>query len=610
MPPPAVLTLEGLAVTFATPAGEAAAVRDFSLQVARGECLGVVGESGAGKSQVFLAVMGLLAANGRAAGRAVFGSPPVDLLTLRGAALDRIRGARIGMVFQDPMTSLTPHLCVGDEVAEPMVRHLGLSWREARARALSLLQQVHVADAPRRMMQFPHELSGGIRQRVMIAIALACDPELLIADEPTTALDVTIQAQILALLAELKRERGMALVLITHDFGAIAGVADRVAVMQAGRIVELDTVRAVMKSPRHPYTQALLRALPADGVGASAEAARGTPPVTAAAGIPTLSISRLRVQFPVARGWLARSVALRAVDDVSFDLRPGEALGVVGESGSGKSTLARAAMRLLRPDAGQVVWLGKSVGSLSTAGLKPLRRNLQIVFQDPLASLDPRMTVGEIVAEPLRVHRPELSAADSARAVADMLIRVGLSADLITRYPHEFSGGQCQRIGIARAMILKPRLLVCDEAVSALDVSIQGQIVTLLADLKRESGMSILFVSHNLAVVRRLCDRVLVLYLGRMMELASVDQLYTQPRHPYTRELLEAIPIPDPDLQPVRLGRVLCGEPPSALNPPSGCVYRTRCPQAAEVCGTGIPTWEEEYGVACHRWREVARSTS
>jgi oligopeptide transport system ATP-binding protein len=285
-------------------------------------------------------------------------------------------------------------------------------------------------------------------------------------------------------------------------------------------------------------------------------------------------------------------------------------LGVVGESGSGKSTLARAALRLVRPDAGQVVWLGRSVESLSTAALKPLRRDLQIVFQDPLASLDPRMTVGEIVAEPLRVHRPELSAIDRARAVAEMLVRVGLSGDLIRRYPHEFSGGQCQRIGIARAMILKPRLLVCDEAVSALDASIQGQIMTLLSDLKHDYGLSILFVSHNLAVVRRLCDRVLVLYLGRMMELASVEQLYAQPRHPYTRELLDAVPVPDPELQPARLGRVLGGEPPSALNPPSGCIYRTRCPQAAEVCSSGVPAWEEEYGVACHRWREVARSTS
>jgi oligopeptide transport system ATP-binding protein len=299
---------------------------------------------------------------------------------------------------------------------------------------------------------------------------------------------------------------------------------------------------------------------------------------------------------------------LRAVDDVSLDLRAGEALGVVGESGSGKSTLARAALLLIRPAAGQVVWMGRSLEGLSARELKPLRREFQIVFQDPLASLDPRMTVGEIVEEPLRVHQPELDAGDRARAVAEMLVRVGIAADLINRYPHEFSGGQCQRIGIARAMILKPRLLVCDEPVSALDVTIQDQIVTLLADLKREYGMCILFVSHNLAVVRRLCDRVLVLYLGRMMELASSERLYTRALHPYTRDLLEAVPIPDPDVQPARLTRVLGGEPPSPLNPPSGCVYRTRCPHAKDVCREQVPAWEEAeegHWVACHRWREL-----
>jgi oligopeptide/dipeptide ABC transporter ATP-binding protein len=631
----AVLRLEDLNVTFNTPDGEVPAVRDFSLVVARGECVGVVGESGAGKSQAFLAAMGLLASNGRVQGRARFGS--IDLIAQQGADLDRVRGARIGMVFQDPMTSLTPHLAVGDQVAEPIVRHLKVSWREARSRALALLQQVHVTDAARRMTQYPHELSGGMRQRVMIAIALACDPELLIADEPTTALDVTIQAQILALLVELKRVRGMAMVLITHDFGAVAGVADRVAVMQGGRILELDTVRAVMKTPRHPYTQGLLRAVAlgegartadaatalrmpsgdapalADSLARSVETAAGLVPSSgprlSRADVPiALSVSRLSVHFPIPRGWFARPAILRAVDDVSLDLRAGDALGVVGESGSGKSTLARAALLLIRPNSGQVVWMGRSLEGLSARELKPLRRELQLVFQDPLASLDPRMTVGEIVEEPLRVHHPELKAGDRARAVAEMLVRVGIAPDLINRYPHEFSGGQCQRIGIARAMILKPRLLVCDEPVSALDVTIQEQIVTLLADLKREYGMCILFVSHNLAVVRRLCDRVLVLYLGRMMELASSERLYTRALHPYTRDLLEAVPIPDPDVQPARLTRVLGGEPPSPLNPPSGCVYRTRCPHAKEVCGERVPAWEEAeegHWVACHRWREL-----
>ena len=597
-----VLRLEGLAVTFAIADAEVAAVRDFSLSIGRGECVGVVGESGAGKSQAFLAVMGLLASNGRVQGRASFGS--MNLIGQQGADLDRVRGARIGMVFQDPMTSLTPHIPVGDQVAEPIVRHMKVSWREARSRALALLQRVHVTDAPRRMTQYPHELSGGMRQRVMIAIALACDPELLIADEPTTALDVTIQAQILSLLKELKHERGMAMVLITHDLGAVAGIADRVAVMQSGRIVELDTVHAVMKTPRHPYTQALLRAMP-KMEGPFAEA--GANDVNRA----VLKVSRLSVQFDVHRGWFERPLTLRAVDDVSIELHAGEALGVVGESGCGKSTLARALLRLIRPTTGQVVGMGRALDGLSTRELKSLRGKLQIIFQDPLASLNPRMTVGEIIEEPLRVHRPELNANDRARTVAEMLTAVGIDPSLVSRYPHQFSGGQCQRIGIARAMILKPQLLVCDEPVSALDVSIQEQIVSLLADLKRKYGMCILFVSHNLAVVRRLCERVLVLYLGRMMELASSEQLYTRARHPYTRELLEAVPVPDPDIQPARLARALSGEPPSPLNPPTGCVYRTRCPHAADLCREQAPPWEEEGGthwVACHRWREVAVS--
>jgi oligopeptide/dipeptide ABC transporter ATP-binding protein len=621
-----LLQLENLSVRFSTPHGDVEAVKDFSLSLPQGECIGIVGESGAGKSQAFLAAMGLLAANGRVSGRARFASS--ELIGRPAAELNRFRGSRVGMVFQDPMTSLTPHIVVGDQVAEPMVHHLRLSWREARSRALTLLEKVHVTDAPRRMTQYPHELSGGMRQRVMIAIALSCDPQLLIADEPTTALDVTIQAQILSLLAELKRERGTAMVLITHDFGAVAGIADRVAVMKSGRIVELDSVGAVMKTPRHPYTQELLRAMPrmnaqlstgsatvgetrlpcAEGVdGAVALDRQASPGAADGTAQSALSISGLSVHFAVPRGLFRRTAMLRAVDDVSLELRAGEVLGVVGESGCGKSTLARAALLLLRPTGGRIVWMGRPLESLSSGELKPLRREFQIVFQDPLASLDPRLTAGEIVAEPLIVHRPELDAAARSRMATDMLARVGIAPELVSRYPHEFSGGQCQRIGIARAVILKPRLLVCDEPVSALDVSIQAQIVTLLADLKREYGMSILFVSHNLAVVRQLCDRVLVLYLGRMMELAPTARLYAQPLHPYTRDLLEAVPIPDPDVQPARLMRVLGGEPPSPLNPPSGCVYRTRCALAIDLCGNGVPRWEAAAGgwqVACHRWRE------
>ncbi len=645
-----ILEVEELSVSFTTPGGEVEAVSGLSLDVHAGECVGVVGESGAGKSQAFLAVMGLLPANAHVRGSVRFDG--AELLGEASSRLNRVRGAGIGMIFQDPLTSLTPHLRIGDQIAETLVEHSGESWQSARARALHLLERVHVTDSARRMTQYPHELSGGMRQRVMIAIALACGPKLVIADEPTTALDVTIQAQILALLAELKRERGMGMVLITHDLGTVAGIADRVAVMQAGRIVELDSVGRILKHPGHAYTQALLQAVPRlDEVSFFAGPAAPRPPGTArpaeyeglghiarsagsvhppdahsrrlspsrneraADGGPAtseprdlLSLKNLRVNFKV-----RRRAVIRALDDVNLTLQSGEVVGLVGESGSGKSTLARAALRLLPPASGQIVWLGKPLETLSQRALLPIRRDLQLVFQDPLASLDPRMTVQEIVAEPLRVHQPELN---STEAVAEILLRVGLGRMLMTRYPHELSGGQAQRVGIARAMILKPKLLVCDEAVSALDVSVQAQILALLQDLRREFQTTILFISHNLAVVRQLCDRVVVLYLGRMMEAGSTQALFTTPAHPYTQGLLEAVPVPDPDVQPQRLQRTLGGELPSPIAPPSGCVFRTRCPHAKEVCQKEIPRWEAiaadsgarvaSHHVACHRWREIA----
>ena len=606
----AVLSLSGLTVTFDTPRGRITAAREVALAVERGECLGVVGESGAGKSQVFLAVMGLLAANGRAQGSARFLGQ--ELLRLAPAALDRVRGAGIGMVFQDPMTSLTPHLAVGEQIAEVISRHRGSARAEARSGALALLRRVQVSDPERRMRQYPHELSGGMRQRVMIAIALSSEPQLLIADEPTTSLDVTIQAQILALLAELKRERGMAMVLITHDLGAVAGVADRVAVMREGCIVETGPVAAVLKAPRDPYTRTLVRDTPRLDAGTDAAVAEapGTSPARRAA---ALTLTDVSVRFDVGGGWFGPRAQLSAVSAVSLELYAGESLGVVGESGCGKSTLVRAALQLLRPDAGRVVWMGQALGDLPKSALRALRRDLQIIFQDPLGSLDPRMTVAQIVAEPLRVHTRDLDRGARAAEAAATLRRVGLAPELASRYPHELSGGQCQRVGIARAMILKPRLLICDEPVSALDIPTQQQIVTLLGALKRESGMCLLFVSHNLALVRQLCERVLVLYLGRMMELAPSQDLYTRPLHPYTRELLTAVPIPDPDIQPARLVRARAGEPPSPLSPPSGCVYRTRCPHAAPVCAERIPEWEElpdARRVACHRWRALPESDS
>ena len=595
----AVLRIAQLSVDFVTPQGEVAAVREVSLAVERGECLGVVGESGAGKTQLFLATLGLLPPTARVTGSAYLGREPLIGRTQR--ELDRLRGARIGCVFQDPMTSLTPHLRVGEQIAEPIVRHCGASWSQARHKALALLDRVHLPDAARRMRQYPHELSGGMRQRVMIAIALACEPELLIADEPTTALDVTIQAQILALFAELKRGSGMAMALITHDFGAVAGVADRVAVMQSGRILELDSAAAVLKAPRHEYTQALLgRTLTLDSAAVGACGPSAATPVA-------LDIAALSVKYR----------SLHALHGVSLTVRAGEAVGVVGESGSGKSTLVRAALQLIRPGAGRVTWMGRALSALPARELRRLRRDLQIVFQDPLASLDPLMTVGAIVAEPLQVHEPQLDARARERRVSGMLTRVGLGPEMAGRYPHELSGGQCQRVGIARAMIVGPKLLVCDEPVSALDASVQGQVLDLLASLKSEHGMSILFVSHNLAVVRRLCDRVLVLYRGRMMELGDAQRLFDRPLHPYTRELLDAVPVADPDVQPGRLARLEgspkahgeAGEARGEDAPSGGCAFRARCPYAIAVCTAREPSWEVGPGgtwVACHRFRELA----
>ena len=594
--PAAVLAIDELSVAFRGTEDLAPAVEQLSLAVRRGECLGVVGESGAGTSQAILAALGLLSSPARVTGRVRLGGQ--DLLGLPERALDRIRGARVGLVFQDPMTSLTPHLRIGDQLAEPLRRHRGMGAREARGRALELLERVRLADAGRRMRQYPHELSGGMRQRVMIAIALACDPEVLVLDEPTTALDVTLQAQILKLLAELKHERGMALVLITHDFGVVAGLADRVAVMRAGRLIEQGSVAEVLKTPRDPYTRRLLEPL----AGRSDAPVRGSVP-----GAAVLELSGLGVSFSVARGW--RRQPLRALDDIELTLGAGEALGVVGESGCGKSTLTRAALHLIRPSAGRVLWMGHPPAGQSGGELRRLRRDLQIVFQDPLASLDPHLTVEHLVAEPLEIHRPDLDARGRHGQVCRMLERVGLDLTLLGRRPHELSGGQCQRVGIARAMILKPRVLVCDEPLSALDAPTQAQVLSLLAELKREQGTSLLFVSHDLSTVRHLCDRVLVLYVGRMVELAPVRELFSAPRHPYTRELLAAIPVADPDLQPGRLAQVRLGETPSLLDIPRGCAFRTRCPHASALCAERVPVWErtaDEQWVACHHFGALA----
>ncbi|HEU4735478.1 MAG TPA: ABC transporter ATP-binding protein [Solirubrobacterales bacterium] len=535
----ALLTVEDLRVSFNTQSGRVQAVRGVSFELEPGEVLAIVGESGSGKSVTAQTVLGLTRSpNAEIAGSIRLGEQ--ELAEASDDELRQVRGAQIGMVFQDPMTSFNPVHTIGHQIVEAIRAHRGgVGKAAARQRAVELLDSVGIPNAERRTDDYPHQFSGGMRQRAMIAMALALEPDILIADEPTTALDVTVQAQILALLERLNRERGLATVLITHDLGVVAEIADRVLVMHDGLIVERGGLDEVFYSPTDPYTRKLLDAVVRLDTAPSLRARRESEPL--------LEVNDLVKHFPVKRGLIFNREVdrVRAVDGVSFSVRQGETLGLVGESGSGKSTLSRAILQLLAPSEGSVRFEGRELVGLSRREMQPLRRELQMVFQDPFASLNPRKRIGQIVAEPLRLQG-EAKGSDLRREVQELLDRVGLSAEHYDRFPHEFSGGQRQRIGIARALALRPKLIIADEPVSALDVSIRAQILDLLAELQADFGLTYVFVAHDIGVVRLVSDRIAVMYQGKIVEEGPADQVCERPQDAYTKQLLAAVPIPDP----------------------------------------------------------------
>ncbi|MDO3411291.1 ABC transporter ATP-binding protein [Saccharibacillus sp. CPCC 101409] len=559
-----LLQVSNLRVSFSARETETEAVRGVSFELNKGETLGIVGESGSGKSVTARAIMRLLPeASARVkSGEVMFLGQNLAQKTRK--EMEAIRGRDIGMIFQDPMTSLNPTLRIGEQIAETLRKHRRMSKREARAEAVEMLKLVGIRDPETRFAQYPHEFSGGMRQRAMIAIALACRPSLLIADEPTTALDVTIQAQILNVMKQMQEQLGTAIVLITHDLGVVAGMCDRVVVMKSGEIVEEGKTEDIFARPQHPYTRRLLSALPrldepkkpkaapgfathASGTGPDAEANAAAPPAARAgqtASRPLLEVRSLQQHFNLGKGR-----TLRAVNDISFFIREGETLGMVGESGSGKSTTGRAILRLHEPTSGDVLYRGLAVNRLSPKEMKAMRREMQMIFQDPYASLNPRLKVLDIIGEAMDVHGLSQNPVQRRRRVEELLDMVGLDPSMALRYPHEFSGGQRQRIGIARALAVEPKFIVCDEPLSALDVSIQSQIVSLLEDLQQRLGLTYLFIAHDLSMVKHISDRVAVMYSGKIVELAESEELYRNPQHPYTRSLLSAIPVPDPAIE-------------------------------------------------------------
>lgn len=686
MPEP-LLNVQDLTVTFPNANGDVRAVRGVNYHVNEGEFLGIVGESGSGKSVSSMAVMGLLPTSAKITGEITYRGE--SLLRKSDRQLSDLRGREISMIFQDPLSALTPVYTIGQQIEEALTLHnSNMSSQALRARSIELLKIVGIPAAERRVKAFPHEFSGGMRQRAMIAIAMANDPKLIIADEPTTALDVTIQAQILEVLQTAKEVTGAAVVLITHDLGVVAGNVDRVAVMYAGKLVEKGGVDEIFAEPHMPYTMGLLRSVPnmltagkdrlvplegrppslanlkpgcpfADRCPAAIDLCRTEEPELMthvgdgdrqvachrakeiAAGTlkpsdifprpphveravkshendkPIVKATEIQRHFPLYKGAVFRRQVgvVKAVDNVSFEIKPGQTLGLVGESGSGKSTTSLEILELVAPQHGTLEVSGVDVSTLKNKKARlALRKDVQIVFQDPMAAVDPRMPVGDIIAEPLTVHKVPKD--ERYKRVYELLERVGLDPEMADRYPHEFSGGQRQRIGIARALITEPKLLVLDEPVSALDVSVQAGVINLLEDLRDELGLSYLFVAHDLAIVREIADHIAVMYLGRIVEYGPVQDVFENPKHPYTRALMSAVPVPDPKLERARTRVLLEGDQPSPTEEIIGCNFASRCPligmlseEQQNLCRTADPegTQVGASRVECHHAEETWR---
>ena len=567
-----VISVRGLKVSFPTASGLVEAVKGVDFDVPAGRTLAIVGESGSGKSVTSRALMRLTEYTGGRidGGTAIFQSRagPVDLLSAPQASMRKIRGAEIAMIFQEPMTSLDPVFTVGDQIVETILLHQDVDRAGARAIALEMLQKVRIAYAEQVLKQYPHQLSGGMRQRVMIALALSCRPRLLIADEPTTALDVTIQAQILNTIRGLQAELGMAVIFITHDMAVVAEMADDVIVMRHGETLETAPVRQLFNAPQHPYTQALLAAVPR--LGSMTGKPPPNPPATRDAGaeppVPLVSAVDITLRFPARRGLFGQVThRVHAVERLALSVAPGETLALVGESGSGKSTTGRMLQQILTPEAGTIRFRGKALGDMTPAERRTMLQKVQYVFQDPYGALDPRQRIGTIVAEPIIVHGLIDGRAAIRARVAQLLERVGLPADYIRRFPNALSGGERQRVSIARALACDPDMIIADESVSALDVSIQAQILDLLLELQREKGLSYLFITHDMAVVEKISHRVAVMYLGQIVEIGTRAEIFETPQHSYTRRLLAAIPVPDPDRSIDT--RLLSGAIPSAVRP-------------------------------------------